>query len=76
LWSHGIAGVYWVATLPDARKQGYAERITRFVCHHAFAAGARAVILQASRGGETIYRRIGFEEITRYRTYRRAPGQG
>jgi ribosomal protein S18 acetylase RimI-like enzyme len=73
LWSHGIAGVYWVASVAQARRQGHAERITRQVCREAFAAGARAVILQASRGGENIYRRIGFEEITRYRTYRRPP---
>lgn len=73
LWSHGIAGMYWVATLPQARKRGHAERVTRAVCHHAFERGARAVVLQASRGAETIYRRVGFKELTRYRTYRRPP---
>lgn len=71
LFSHGIAGVYWVATLPEARRRGHGERITRAACQHAFGAGARAVILQASHSGESIYRRIGFEAVTRYRTYRR-----
>jgi ribosomal protein S18 acetylase RimI-like enzyme len=71
LWSHGIAGLYWVGTRPQTRRRGHAEQLTRALCEHAFARGARAVSLQASRGGEPIYRRIGFEELTRYRTYRR-----
>jgi GNAT superfamily N-acetyltransferase len=71
LWSHGIAGLYWVGTLPQTRRRGYAEQLTRALCELAFAQGARAVSLQASRGGEPIYRRIGFAELTRYRTYRR-----
>jgi GNAT superfamily N-acetyltransferase len=72
LWSHGIAGLYWVGTLPHARRRGLAEQLTRALCEHAFSRGARALVLQASRGGEPIYRRIGFEELTRYRTYRRS----
>jgi ribosomal protein S18 acetylase RimI-like enzyme len=71
LWSHGIAGLYWVGTLPEARRRGHAERVTRAACTHAFERGARMLVLQASRGGEPIYRRIGFQEHTRYRTYRR-----
>lgn len=71
LFSHGIAGLYWVGTMPQTRRRGHAELLTRTLCEHAFARGARAVVLQASRGGEPIYRRIGFEELTRYRTYRR-----
>jgi hypothetical protein len=72
LWSHGIAGLYWVGTLPEARRRGHAERATRAACVYAFEHGARMLVLQASRGGEPIYRRIGFQEHTRYRTYRRA----
>lgn len=71
LWSHGIAGLYWVGCLPQMRRRGYAELLTRALCDHAFTHGARMVVLQASREGEPIYRRIGFEEFTRYRTYRR-----
>jgi len=71
LFSHGIAGLYWVGTLPETRRRGHAELITRALCERAFAQGARAVSLQASRGGAPIYRRIGFKELTRYRTYRR-----
>lgn len=66
LFSHGIAGVYWVGTLPDARGRGHAERIMRSLCNRAFDRGARAVVLQASPFGEPIYRRLGYQEITRY----------
>jgi GNAT superfamily N-acetyltransferase len=66
LYSHGIAGLYWVGTRPDARGQGYADALTRVLSECAFAHGARAVILQASAQGEPVYRRIGYREFTRY----------
>jgi GNAT superfamily N-acetyltransferase len=69
LFSHGIAGVYWVGTVPDARGRGYAERLMRSISNRAFDSGAGAVVLQASPFGEPIYRKLGFREITRYPWY-------
>jgi ribosomal protein S18 acetylase RimI-like enzyme len=69
LLSHGIAGLYWVATLPAARGRGHADAVTRAVSNAAFAAGARAVVLQASALGERVYRGVGFQEISRYRRW-------
>jgi ribosomal protein S18 acetylase RimI-like enzyme len=69
LFSHGIAGVYWVATVPDARRRGHAETVMRAVSNRAFECGARAVILQASSFGEPLYRRLGYREFTRYASY-------
>jgi hypothetical protein len=69
LMSHGIAGIYWVATLAEARGRGYGEAVTRSVSNAAFSNGASAVVLQASHFGEPVYRRIGFREITRYHWY-------
>lgn len=66
LFSHGIAGVYWVGTIPTARGRGYADAIMRDVSNHAFDHGARAVVLQASAMGEPIYARMGYREITTY----------
>lgn len=66
LFSHGIAGIYWVGTAPDARGRGYGEAVTRAISRDAFERGAQAVVLQASAYGEPIYRRIGFRELTRY----------
>lgn len=64
--SHGVIGVYNVATLPDERGKGYAEAITR----HAIAEAARQsglsrVILQSTAQGERLYKRLGFREVSR-----------
>ena len=64
--SHGIAGIYWVGTLETHRRRGLGEACTRAVGNAAFARGAAAVVLQASRQGEPIYLRMGYREITRY----------
>ena len=71
--SNGIAGLYWVATIPDARKRGLAEACTRLVSNRAFELGARCVVLQASEQGNPIYRRMGYREITNYRWYLKGP---
>jgi ribosomal protein S18 acetylase RimI-like enzyme len=67
--SHGIAGIYWVGTLESHRRRGLGEACTRAVGNAAFARGAAAVVLQASRQGEPVYRRMGYREITRYAWY-------
>jgi hypothetical protein len=65
LLSHGIAGVYWVASREAARGRGLAEAVTRHVTNLGFDLGAADVQLQASPMGEPIYRRMGYED--RYR---------
>jgi hypothetical protein len=69
MMSHSIAGIYWVGTVRDARGKGAAEACTRAVANEALRRGARIVVLQASKFGEPIYRRMGFREITRYPWY-------
>lgn len=71
--SNGIAGLYWVVTLPEARGRGLGEACTRLAGNRAFELGARCVVLQASDQGEPIYRRMGYREITRYRWYAKGP---
>jgi len=67
LLSHGIAGLYWVGTVPEARGRGLAEAVTRTLCEEAFAAGAPLVVLQASPQGRPVYARVGFREVSSYR---------
>src|SRR5215813_12148312 len=64
--THGVGGIYWVGTVPEARGRGLAEIVTRTVTNAGFDLGARMVTLQASVMGEPIYRRMGFVEVTRY----------
>jgi len=71
--THGVAGIYWVGTTPDARGRGLAETCTRIAGNAGFDLGAQVVALQASLMGEPIYRRMGYREITRYPWYVEMP---
>lgn len=67
--SHGVSGIYWVGTTPEARGRGLAEACTRTATNAGFDLGARVAALQASVMGEPIYLRMGYREITRYPWY-------
>lgn len=64
--THGVAGIYWVGTHPEARGRGLAELCTRAAGNAGFDLGARIAALQASPMGEPVYRRMGYFELTRY----------
>jgi ribosomal protein S18 acetylase RimI-like enzyme len=64
--THGVAGIYWVGTIPEARGRGLAELCTRAAGNAGFDLGARIAALQASVMGEPVYLRMGYVEITRY----------
>ena len=69
IFSHTIAGIYWVGTVSDARGKGLAETCVRAVTNEAFRRGAPLVVLQASKFGAPVYQRMGFTEFTRYPWY-------
>jgi len=69
LLSHSIAGIYWVGTIQASRGKGMAEACTRAVANEALRRGAAFVVLQASKYGEPLYRRMGFREFTKYPWY-------
>ncbi len=68
-FSHSIAGIYWVGTVSSARCKGLAEICVCAVTNEAFRRGAQFVVLQASKLGAPVYRRMGFSEFTRYPWY-------
>ncbi len=65
--SHGVAGVYWVGTLEEARGMGLAWATTAAATNAGFELGADLASLQASPMGEPIYAAMGYETIFDYR---------
>jgi len=67
LHTTGVGGVYWVGTRASDRARGYGEACTRAAVNAGFEAGARVVTLQATRMGESLYRRLGFRAVAAHR---------
>jgi GNAT superfamily N-acetyltransferase len=65
----GVAGIYAVATIPEARRKGIGRFMTLIPLLEAKQIGYRVGILQASSMGYQIYKKIGFKDICKYRTY-------
>jgi len=57
----GVAGIYNVATLPEARGHGYGAAITATPLLAARAMGYRIGVLQSSPMGLNVYHRLGFQ---------------
>jgi len=69
----GVAGVYTVVTVVDARRRGYGEAMTRHALLAARDAGLRIATLQSSPAGRGVYERIGFREECRFRLHEHRP---
>lgn len=74
--SHGVAGIYWVGTLAEARGRGIGEAVTAAAVNAGLDLGGEIASLQASPMGEPVYRRLGFETIYRYRLLMQPPPKG
>ncbi len=63
----GVAGVYWVGCLEQARGRGIGTAVTTAAVEAGRGLGAEIASLQASPMGLPIYRAMGFETAWDYR---------
>jgi GNAT superfamily N-acetyltransferase len=72
----GVAGIYFVSTAPDLRRRGIGAATTRHAMEEARAVGCTRAVLGSSPMGYSVYRRLGFEEVFRYRILEWSPDSG
>ncbi len=72
----GVAGLYCVATVPQARRQGIGSAIVLASLRDARAAGYRVGVLGASPMGYGVYRRLGFEQYCVLQSHTWDPADG
>lgn len=65
----GVAGICWVATVPEARRQGAGAAVTLAPLRAARAMGYHIAILQATQMGQGVYRQLGFQECGKVGLY-------
>lgn len=67
--SEEVAGIYWVGTVESGRGQGLGSYATQIATNAGFDVGKKRVVLQASALGEGVYKKLGYETVTKYRSY-------
>jgi len=69
----GVAGIYGVATIPEARRMGIGAQVTLYPLQVARARGYKAGVLEASEMGVSVYHSLGFREYCQISSYRWSP---
>ena len=71
--AEGCTFIGWVAALEKARRRGLGAACTVRAVNAGVANGAQFASLQASEMGESVYKRLGFEQIYNYRLWIKLP---
>lgn len=66
LFHANVAGIYYIATSPQHRKQGHASRMMKFLLNRAKDKGYNIAILAASAQGKPVYEKLGFKECCQF----------
>jgi GNAT superfamily N-acetyltransferase len=67
--SHGVAGIYNMATLPEYESRGIATALTARLLREAKLRGMHVACLTASPRGAVVYRRLGFTKVSEYQLF-------
>ena len=65
----GVAGIYFVATVPEARGRGIGTALTLVPLLDARAMGYRIGVLGSTQMGLGVYQRLGFREYCKFGIY-------
>ena len=68
--SDGVVGIYGVATVSEARGRGFGSSMTLAALRDGQSLGYDVGVLIATRLGEPVYRRLGFQELYRVGEFR------
>jgi GNAT superfamily N-acetyltransferase len=69
----GVAGLFTISTIPEARGHGIGGEITRHALLNAGSLGYRVAVLQASPMGFPVYQRLGFATCATFIEYEWTP---
>ncbi|WP_433008122.1 GNAT family N-acetyltransferase [Kribbella sp. CA-294648] len=65
----GVAGVYFVMTVPEARRRGIGAALTSAALREARDSGSQYAVLGSSPAGRSVYERLGFREFCSINLY-------
>ena len=65
----GVAGMYGVGTIPDARRKGVGAQMTLHALCQARSRGFKIGIIIGTKMGENMYRSLGCQEYCKVRTH-------
>ena len=68
--SKNVAGFHMIGTIPDGRGRGIAKMITQRLIDEAIKNNSEFCVLNASKMGESIYKKLGFTAVGTLQNYK------